>query len=200
MRPVKDEHGKVVALVPEAVEMTALRPCRTGLQQAQKIEIIGNLTGGIAHDFNNLLWQSSVASNYSANGCQMTPAFCGWSTMRRRARVAGLAHLAHACICPPAGSQARAHRPRAARVRHDRIDAAFVGPDDHGRYPNGPARLRSSRSDPNQLEAALLNLVVNARDAMHGKGRITVMGREERMSEGGMSGLKPGKYICLSVI
>ena len=55
MRPALGASGNVVALVPEAVEITARVQAEQALQQAQKIEAIGNLTGGIAHDFNNLL-------------------------------------------------------------------------------------------------------------------------------------------------
>jgi PAS domain S-box-containing protein len=55
LRPVKDDSGKVVAMVPEAVDVTERAKAEQALQQAQKMEAIGNLTGGIAHDFNNLL-------------------------------------------------------------------------------------------------------------------------------------------------
>ena len=55
MRPAFDQNGQVVALVPEAIDVTARVRAEQALQQAQKIEALGNLTGGIAHDFNNLL-------------------------------------------------------------------------------------------------------------------------------------------------
>ena len=63
-----------------------------------------------------------------------------------------------------------------------------------------PLALKAIEADANQLEMALLNLTVNARDALDDDGEIIVAAREENIAPGNSSGLKPGPYICLSVI
>ena len=88
MRPAMDETGKVVALVPEAVEVTARMRAEHALQQAQKVEAIGNLTGGIAHDFNNLLMAVLGSLELLRKRLPDEPACCAWSTTRPKARGA----------------------------------------------------------------------------------------------------------------
>ena len=198
MRPAMDEDGKVVALVPEAVEITARVQAENALLQSQKMEAIGNLTGGIAHDFNNLLM--AILGNLEL----------------LRKRMPGDSHLAR--LVDNAMEGARRGTSLTSRMlafarkqdmKPERIDV--------GRLVNGMAdllqrslgqsitldikiapNLATVRADPNQLEAALLNLAVNARDATGGEGHIMIEAREQRV-ELGHDSLKPGIYVFLSV-
>ena len=198
MRPVKDDRGNVVAMVPEAVDTTARVHAEQALLQSQKVEIIGNLTGGVAHDFNNLLM-----------------AILGSLELLRK-RLPDDASLLR--LVDTATEGARRGRSLTSRMlafarrqdlKPERTDLAGLvsGMTELMRRSLGPtiavdvqmpARLAAVEIDPNQLEAALLNLVVNARDAMHGKGALMIAAREERVF-GGHEVLKPGRYICLSV-
>ena len=197
MRPALDETGTVIALVPEALEVTARVRAEQALQQAQKIEAIGNLTGGIAHDFNNLLM--AVLGSLEL--------------LRKRLDDPTLLRLVD-----NAAEGARRGRSLTARMlafarrqdlKPERVDVAqlvsgmselmarALGPTIavELRMPSGLAQVEI---DPNQLEAALLNLAVNARDAMHGAGPMTIAASEQRVGED-RERLKAGRYVCLSV-
>ena len=113
MRPAMDESGKVVALVPEAVEITARVRAEQALQQAQKIEAIGNLTGGIAHDFNNLLMAVLGSLELLRKRMPNDPGAVRLLDNAMEGRAARqLADRAHAGIRAPAGPEVGAHRAR----------------------------------------------------------------------------------------
>ncbi len=198
MRPAIDENGKVVALVPEAVEITARVRAEEALQQAMKIEAIGNLTGGIAHDFNNLLM-----------------AILGSLELLRKRLPddAGLLRLVDNAMEGARRGKSLTERMLAfarkqdlkpERVELRRLVDGVAELMERALGPTVPVDIRIKphlllvEIDPNQLEAALLNLAVNARDAMHGEGPIVIAAREEDVDDE-RGGLAPGKYVCLSM-
>ena len=65
--------------------------------------------------------------------------------------------------------------------------------------PSSPESLPPVQVDPNQLELTLLNLTVNARDAMQGGGAITISAREEHVTGANALGLSPGPFVCIRV-
>jgi len=197
MRPAMDASGKVVALVPEAVEITARVRAEQALQHSQKLEAIGNLTGGIAHDFNNLLM--AILGNLEL-------------LRKRLPDDPGLLRLVDtATEGARRGSALTARMLAFARkqdLKWERVELAqlvrsmaelmarSLGPTITVDIEIEPG-LADVETDPNQLEAALLNLVVNARDAMNGEGPIVIKAKE--IDAGHRHGLKPGRYVCLSV-
>ena len=167
------------------------------LHEAQKLETLGQLTGGVAHDFNNLL----------------TPIIGSLDLLRRRAPPADRSHR-HIDMALQAASRAAtlvqrllafARRqdlqPRSVdivalvRGMEDLIGKS-VGPMVEVEV-DGPAELPPARIDPNQLELAILNLALNARDAMAGGGKLSISASAEEVGAGGL--LPPGRYLRVGI-
>jgi PAS domain S-box-containing protein len=176
----------------------ALEETREALIQAQKMEAIGHLTGGIAHDFNNLLMaiQGSLellqrrlpkddpkiaqllenAVQGAQRGAALTQRMLAFARRQELKLVAldvpelveGMTELLHSSLGPSI-----------------HIDTHF------------PERLPKAFADPHQLELALLNLAMNARDAMAKGGAIVIGATERTMTEA--PGLRSGHYICVTV-
>lgn len=177
----------------------ALEETREALFQAQKMEIVGQLTGGIAHDFNNLLMviQSSMellrkrvpddekllslidnATEGVKRGTSLTQRMLSFA---RRQDLDQKPINLHEFIFEMTDLLQRSLGPTIV------IEARF------------PIGLSMVRADANQLESALLNLAVNARDAMPAGGPLTISAREENLAPGNSLRLAPGKYVCLAL-
>ncbi|WP_165191744.1 PAS domain S-box protein [Caulobacter soli] len=181
-----------------------LRSTEEALRQSQKMEAIGQLTGGIAHDFNNLLqgitgsldlMQRRLNEGRTAElGRYVTGA------MASAQRAAALTHrlLAFSRRQP---LDPRSVRPNPLigsmeellrRTLGETIELTLSLPDD----------LWPTRCDPNQLENAVLNLAINARDAMPDGGRLTIETRNvdlDQVDAVTEPDLRPGRYVCISV-
>ena len=175
----------------------ALDRTREALFQSQKMEAVGQLTGGIAHDFNNLL-AAIIGSLEIA---------------RRRVTDESVKRLIDNAL---RGAQRGASLTQRMLVfaRRQQLDVQSVdipvlvrGMSEMLERSLGPSvlietrfplSLKQVRTDPNQLEMALLNLLVNARDAMPQGGRVIVAARPETVSDAD-GRLRPGSYICVSV-
>ena len=198
MRPIRDARGDVVAIVPEAADITARRQAEEALRQSQKLEAIGQLTGGIAHDFNNLLTPIVGSFDLLQRKCRDDP-----QALRLISGVLQSAERARLLVQRLLAFARRQHLEARAvdleqlvRGMLDLIGRS-LGPRIEVRV-DMTADLPAARVDPNQLEVALLNLAVNARDAMPDGGIISISARIADV-EGEVQGLAPGRYICLSV-
>jgi signal transduction histidine kinase len=189
------------ARVAERTE--ALRGSEAALAQAQKMEAVGRLTGGIAHDFNNLL--TAVVGNLELLQLRV-------ADDERALRLAGAAFQA-----AMRGARLTSQLLAFSRTQHlslkvidvnavlrgtDELLAHTIGPLIELRLLPEPA-IRPVLADANQLELALLNLAINARDAMPEGGRLTIATGRQAIAPGengdGELDLNPGRYVVISV-
>ena len=204
LRPLRNEQGKVAFLVAEGLDITDLRATLDQLRHSQKMEALGQLTGGIAHDFNNMLQGISGAIEMMQRRMERGQAAEAMRYMDLASQsVARAAALTHRLL-------AFAHRqPLDSRAVDP--DALIKGMEDLIRRSVGPGAtielrlqdsIRTVLCDPNQLENVMLNLIVNARDAMPAGGRLTIHTagiRLGRADVAGQEGAKPGDYVEISV-
>jgi PAS domain S-box-containing protein len=208
IKPVRDEDGLVSLLVPEARDISSLKSAQAQLLEAQKMEVLGRLTGGVAHDFNNLLM--TVLGNLGLARKRLGDA----------ATPQVLRHLDAAALGAERGAQltrrllafARRQDLKPCAVDLEQLLAGLhellarsAGPrvqvelETPGGSAGGPApRLPPAMVDPHALELALMNLVVNARDAMQEGGRIAVR-LDCRTLPQDSDGLRAGAYLRIGV-
>ncbi|MCD2323334.1 response regulator [Sphingomonas sp. IC-56] len=170
------------------------------LHEAQKLETLGQLTGGVAHDFNNLLTPITgvldLLNRRFGGGDPRTERLIGGaleSAERARTLVQRLLGFAR--------RQALQTRPidLAALMEGMRdLIASSVGPSIEVQL-RCTASLPAAMVDPNQLELAVLNLCVNARDAMPEGGVLTLSAEAAVLTTGEMPDVAPGQYLRLSV-
>ncbi len=199
MRPIRGEAGKVIAIVPEAVETTARRQTEEALRQSRKLEAMGQLTGGIAHDFNNLLTpilgvlDRLHRQGYGNEREQLLIEGGMQSAERAKALVQRL--LAFASRQPL--------QPQPVHVAGlisglSELIASTLGPRIELQIDLAGGLLHAV-AEANQLEMALLNLAVNARDAMPDGGVLTIAARVETIKAGHPARMSPGRYVRISV-
>jgi PAS domain S-box-containing protein len=181
--PVRDETGRIVRIVGSARDMTAQVQAEEALRQSQKLESMGSLTGGVAHDFNNLLTPIIASLDMLQRR--------GVGDERMRRLVDGALQSAERAKTLVQRLLAFARRQPLQPVALDlgflvegmaELVASTVGPRVRVETAIAPG-LPVVRADANQLEMAILNLAVNARDAMPDGGRLRI--------EAGLDGDRP---------
>ncbi|GAA0867456.1 hypothetical protein GCM10009116_00320 [Brevundimonas basaltis] len=186
-------------------EVAERESAQEALRQSQKMEAVGQLTGGIAHDFNNLLTvvlgnvNLAVRTLREAGGNPRIERLLG-SAQKGGERAAALTQRLLAFS---------RRQPLAPKVVE--VDALAVGMSDLLHRSLGETieldivtspGLWRIEADPNQLEASLLNLAVNARDAMPDGGRLTIETSNVQLDESDAARrpeVAPGHYVCITV-
>lgn len=181
------------------LDVTDLKELESNLLQAQKMESVGRLAGGIAHDFNNIL--TAIRGNVDLLLETLAPGDEGTEEVHEIREAAERASALTRQLL--AFSRKQFLQPRDldlnALVRDvEKMLRRVIGEDIALLTVPGDA-LGMVRADPGQLQQALLNLVVNARDAMPEGGLLTIDTRNVRLTgaTAAAAGLPPGEYVCL---
>ena len=200
--PELDESGRVLGFFSLAEDITERRATERQLRNAQKMEAVGQLTGGIAHDFNNLL--AIIQGNAELLAERLT----GRADEARMAQTVVGASERGARLCQQLLAFARKQPLRAVSLQVDGLIRGMEGllrrslREDIALELHCEPGLWTCRADPTWLEQALLNLVINARDAMPGGGELRIEARNLAVAPscgGEDDDLAPGDYVALSV-
>jgi PAS domain S-box-containing protein len=182
-------------------EMEARRRAEAALHQSQKLEAVGQLTGGVAHDFNNLLTVISGNLHFVAEVAERDERLRRLVRGMQRAVDRG-ARLTAQLL---AFSRRQTLRPEVVRV--DSVIADFAGLVQRAVGESvrlecrGEKALWSCEIDPAQFESAVLNLAINARDAMPSGGLLSITSRNLTiLPQDAQRDLGPGRYVSVTVI
>ena len=197
--PFRDAAGEVVGTIAVFAEITERLRLEEQLRHSQKMEAVGRLAGGIAHDFNNLL---TAITNYSELLLEeLAPA----SPLREDVReIRGAADRAAALTRQLLAFgrrqvlQPTTLEPNGIVTELERMLRRLLGPEIVFGVSLDPGAGHVS-ADRGQLEQVLMNLVVNARDAMPGGGTLTIETGRARIEAGDVAGLAAGDYVRLAV-
>ena len=208
--PVFDRSGDLVYFFGSQLDVSRRRDAELALHQAQKMEALGQLTGGIAHDFNNLL---QVISGYT-------------DVVQALAEKGRGGHAVSVDRLDRAGGALRQATDRASKLTHQLLafarkqrlegrpinlntlfgamsDMADQTLGDHVSVRRAFAPdLWNCRIDPTQGEVAILNVLINARDAMADGGTITVATANLALTDAEEAlrrNLAPGRYVSVAV-
>ncbi|GGG22293.1 hypothetical protein GCM10010924_59790 [Rhizobium wenxiniae] len=180
-------------------EQRRLAEAEEQLRQAQKVEALGQLTGGVAHDFNNLLTpiigSLDMLVRRQIGNDRERKLIDGALQSAERARILVQRLLAFARRQP---LQPTAIDVKTLITGMGELIRSTTGPQVQV-VIDAPEILPSARADHNQVEMALLNLSVNARDAMPTGGTLRISANSGEISVGDQSDLKPGRYVMISV-
>ena len=204
---VSNEHGLAYAtgrdITTQKAAETELAAAQNALRQSQKMEAVGQLTGGIAHDFNNML--AVVIGSLELLGRRIS----GGDARAQRYVEAASDGARRAALL----TQRLLAFSRQQPLQPEPIDPnkLVAGMSDLLRHSIGAdVRLETvlagglwrTHADPNQLENVILNLAVNARDAMPGGGRLTIETQNAHLDErytAAHLGVAPGQYVLIAV-
>ncbi|BBD97140.1 hybrid sensor histidine kinase/response regulator [Sphingobium amiense] len=198
--PVYGEDGALLYFFASQLDVTARKEAEATRFQSQKMESVGQLTAGLAHDFNNLLQVLSGSLDMMAHRREDEKAFKRYHLAATQATERGTKLTAQLL------SFARRSRLEPRRIELSGLVNSIAELLDSTvgsralLQLNLRRRLPEIEADPNHLEMALINVVVNARDAVSNGGTIIIStGQETVDADNPVAGLPDGQYIVMKV-
>jgi two-component system cell cycle sensor histidine kinase/response regulator CckA len=202
IRAISDESGALLYYEGSLEEITERKTLEEQLRQSQKLEAIGQLAGGIAHDFNNLLTAITGYTELALRRLSAEdPIYHNLSEIRKAAdRAASLTSQLLAF------SRKQILQPKVINLNAivsdvDRMLRRLIGEDINLLTKTEP-ELGSVKADPGQISQVIMNLAVNARDAMPGGGSLTIETSNVYLDVEYASrhvAVRPGHYVMLAV-
>lgn len=198
---IRDDSGKPIRMIGGMTDQTERRSLEAQLLQSQKMEAIGQMAGGIAHDFNNLL---TIILGYAEVLLSTTPPGSPGASMLAGIQDAG-ERAANLTLQLLAFSRKQILAPRLLNLNTvvrdaERMLSRLIGEDIEIVTDLRPT-LSQIRIDPGQLQQVIINLAVNARDAMPTGGRLAIATSEVEIAEPQTALLdcRPGRYVALTI-
>jgi two-component system cell cycle sensor histidine kinase/response regulator CckA len=200
--PVRDERGAIINYVSVKRDVTRELQLEEQYYQAQKMEAVGRLTAGVAHDFNNIL--TAINGFSELIGLELAPDDPIQESVKKvlgsGQRAAGLVRQLMAF------SRKQIVQPVVLNLNEvtanlEKMLRRIIGEDVELHTSPAPG-LWLTRADATQVEQVILNLAVNARDAMPDGGKLTIETANVTLDEadaGGHLGTQPGEYVLLAV-
>ena len=202
VEPLRGAGGEIHGAICMALDVTDRKQLEEQFRQAQKMEAVGRLAGGVAHDFNNLLM---VIQGYADLLAERLPA--GDSLRRNAEQIQTAAHRASALTRQLlAFSRKQIMEPKVLSVHTvvgemEKMLRRLIG-EDIDLVTSTVPDLWLVKADRSQIEQVVMNLAVNARDAMPTGGRLTIETANVELDASTSHptvALAPGKYVVLSV-
>ena len=203
MSPLRDSAGAIEGIVMVTLDVTERRRLEEQLNQARKMEAIGRLAGGVAHDFNNLLTAIQGYTDLAMMAAEeMEPLFRDLRQIRQATTRAS--RLTRQLLAFSRRQPMEIVSVELNELVDDMLKmlVRLLG-EDIEIVTHLESELWGIQGDTGTLEQVLMNLALNARDAMPGGGRLTIHTENVWVDEGHlavMSDARPGQFVRLSII
>ena len=196
------KHPAVNGIVVNARDVTERRKLEEQLMRAQRIEAIGTLSGGVAHDFNNILTVILGHTEVLQQALQSSPAeYDHLKSIDEASRRASTLTRQLLAFSRKQILQPKVFNLNSLIVDLDRMLRRLIREDIEFQTVTDP-QLGATRADPGQIEQVVMNLVLNARDAITSGGKITIETANVTLDEDfarEYAGTRPGPHVMLAV-